>query len=88
MQRETMKKHWLAGGTACALAAALTAPIALAASVAKAGGSCTRKQANKTIGTLICKKEGSKYIYREVQVTAVTAATIAPVAAPGAYDSV
>ena len=88
MQRETMKKHWLAGVTACALAAALTAPIALAASVAKAGGSCTRKQANKTIGTLICKKEGSKYIYREVQVTAVTAATIAPVAAPGATNTV
>lgn len=79
-----MKKHWLATTVAGVLTIGLTSPIAFAASAApKAGGSCSKKQANKTVGTLICKKEGSKYVYREVEVTAVT---LAPVAAAGASN--
>ena len=79
-----MKKHWLATTVACTLLAGLTAPMAFAAtSAAKAGSACAKTQVNKTVGTLICKKEGSKYVYREV---AVTAATVAPVAAAGASN--
>ena len=79
-----MKKHWLAAATACVLTAGLSAPVALAATTAKAGGACAKKQVNKTVGTLICKKEGGKYVYREVE---VTAATIAPVAAAGGSNT-
>jgi raffinose/stachyose/melibiose transport system substrate-binding protein len=77
-------------GIGVALGLAITAglaPIALpafAAGVAKEGGACVKKQVNKTVGTLICKKEGSKYVYRAVEVKAVTAA---PVAAAGASNA-
>ena len=79
-----MKKHWLAAATACVLTAGLSAPVAFAATTAKPGGACAKKQVNKTVGTLICKKEGGKFVYREVE---VTAATIAPVAAAGASNA-
>jgi raffinose/stachyose/melibiose transport system substrate-binding protein len=77
-------------GIGVALGLAITAglaPVALpafAAGVAKEGGACVKKQVNKTVGTLICKKEGSKYVYRAVEVKAVTAA---PVAAAGASNA-
>ena len=53
---------------------------------AKAGGACSKTQVNKTIGTLICTKEGSKLVWREVQVTAVTVAPVAAVVAGSAAD--
>jgi raffinose/stachyose/melibiose transport system substrate-binding protein len=77
-----IKKKWLAA-TAGLLAVGLSAPVAFAASAPKAGGACSKKQVNKTVGTLICKKEGNKYVYREVE---VTASTIAAVAAQGASN--
>ena len=82
-----MKRNWLAAVTVSILAAGTVVPVATAnaaTAVAKAGATCSKKQVNKTVGTLICKKEGSKYVYREVQ---VTAATVAPVAAAGASNS-
>jgi raffinose/stachyose/melibiose transport system substrate-binding protein len=47
------------------------------------GGACSRRQVNKTVGTLVCKKEGNKYVWRKVQ---VTASTVAPVASGGASN--
>ncbi len=71
----------LAAGTV--LSASLAVPFANAASAPKVGSACARKQVNKTVGTLVCKKEGGKYVYRAVEVTAVT---VAPVAASGASN--
>ncbi len=62
---------------------AAVAPFGGAVTTAKEGGACSRRQVNRTVGTLICRKEGSKYVYRRVQVTASTAA---PVAAAGASN--
>ena len=78
-----MKRFIIAIASGAVLSAALAAPHALAAAPS-AGGACARKQVNKTVGTLICKKEGGKYVYRAVQ---VTAATVAPVADAGASNS-
>jgi raffinose/stachyose/melibiose transport system substrate-binding protein len=75
-------KLW-AGVAALAVGSGLLASPVFAAAAPKAGGACAKKQVNKTVGTLICKKEGSKYVYRAVQVTASTAA---PVAASGASN--
>ncbi len=73
-----MKRIVLA--TSVALTAGLVAAITplSSASAANAGGACAKKQVNKTVGTLICKKEGSKYLYRAVEVTANTVAAVAP----------
>lgn len=79
-----MKKTVIAASAAVLIAgltAGMTTPSFAAA--AKAGGACSKKQVNKTVGTLICKKEGSKYVFRAVE---VTASTIAPVAAGGASN--
>ena len=54
------------------------------AQAAKAGGKCAKKQVNKTIGTLICKKEGKALVWREVAVVASTAAPV--VATPAGQD--
>ena len=78
-----MNRFWTAAAAGTVLSASLAVPYATAASAPKAGGSCVRKQVNKTVGTLICKKEGGKYVYRAVE---VTAATVAPVAAAGASN--
>jgi raffinose/stachyose/melibiose transport system substrate-binding protein len=61
----------------------VSASPAFSAAAPKEGGACTKKQVNKTVGTFQCKKEGKKYLYREVQVTATT---IAAVAAGGASN--
>ena len=79
-----MKRSRLAAIAAFAVTAGLASPMAFAASAPVAGSACSRKQVNKTVGTLICKKEGSKYVYRDV---AVTASTVAPVAPSGASNS-
>jgi raffinose/stachyose/melibiose transport system substrate-binding protein len=55
------------------------------AQAAKEGQACAKKQANKTIGTLVCKKEGSKLVWRKVEVTATTAAAVAA-SGPAAPD--
>ena len=78
-----MNRFWTAAAAGTVLSASLAVPYATAASAPKAGGSCVRKQVNKTVGTLICKKEGGKYVYRAVE---VTASTVAPVAAAGASN--
>ena len=78
-----MKRIWTALAAGTLLTAWLAVPIADAASAPKVGSPCSRKQVNKTVGTLICKKEGSKYVYRAVE---VTAATVAAVAAAGASN--
>lgn len=77
-----MKRIIWSTAAAVALASGVSAiPSAHSATSApKAGQACAKKQVNKTIGTFICKKEGSKYVYRAVEVTAVT---VAPVAASG-----
>lgn len=77
-----MKRQWLALLAAGALVGS-GVQVAFAATAPKAGGACAKKQVNKTVGTLICKKEGSKYVYRDIEVTAVT---VAPVAAGGASN--
>ncbi len=79
-----MKRIWTALAAGTVLSASLAVPIANAASAPKVGSACARKQVNKTVGTLVCKKEGGKYVYRAVEVTAVT---VAPVAASGASNS-
>jgi raffinose/stachyose/melibiose transport system substrate-binding protein len=63
-----------------AVIAGLAVPV-LAAGAPKDGAPCTKKQVNKTSGTFICKKEGSKYVYRAVEVKTVTASTVAPAGA-------
>jgi raffinose/stachyose/melibiose transport system substrate-binding protein len=69
-------KHKLLAATAVgSLFVGLLAPTALA-QTAKAGGTCQKKQVNKTVGTLICKKEGSKFVWRQVTVTASTVAAV------------
>lgn len=78
-----MNRLWTALAAGTVLSASLAVPIAGAASAPTTGSPCARKQINKTVGTLICKREGKKYVYRAVQVTAVT---IAPVAAAGASN--
>ena len=79
-----MKRIWTALAAGSVLSASLAMPIANAASAPKVGSACARKQVNKTVGTLVCKKEGGKYVFRAVEVTAVT---VAPVAASGASNS-
>ena len=81
-----MKRIIWSTATAVALASGMSAmPLAHGATAApKAGQACAKKQVNKTVGTLICKKEGSKYVYRAVEVTAVTAAPVAAAGASGA----
>ena len=78
-----MKRIWTALAAGSVLSASLAVPIANAASAPKLGSACARRQVNKTVGTLVCKKEGGKYVYRAVEVTAVT---VAPVAAAGASN--
>lgn len=78
-----MKRIWTALAAGTVLSASLAVPFANAASAPKVGSACARKQVNKTVGTLVCKKEGGKYVYRAVAVTAVT---VAPVAASGASN--
>jgi raffinose/stachyose/melibiose transport system substrate-binding protein len=67
-----------------ASALAVSAMPAFSATAPTEGGTCTKKQVNKTVGTFQCKKEGKKYVFREVQVTATT---IAAVAAGGASNA-
>jgi raffinose/stachyose/melibiose transport system substrate-binding protein len=74
-----MKRISLAVVAAGAVMAGTLAPAAFA-QTAKEGGACNRRQVNRTVGTLVCKKEGSKYVWRKVQ---VTASTLAPVASGG-----
>ncbi len=69
------------GAVASLIATGLVAPAF--AATAKDGGACTKKQVNKTVGNLVCKKEGSKFVFRKV---VVTASTIAAVAADGASN--
>ena len=83
-----MKRTWLTIATVGMLAVGSVATGAVAPALAataapKEGGSCAKKQTNKTVGTLICKKEGSKLVWRKVE---VTAATVAPVADAGASN--
>jgi raffinose/stachyose/melibiose transport system substrate-binding protein len=70
-----MKHRLLAATAVGSLFVGLLAPTAFA-QAAKVGGSCQKKQVNKTIGTLICKKEGSKFVWRQVTVTASTVAAV------------
>ncbi len=70
-----MKHRMLAATAVGSLFVGLLAPTAFA-QTAKAGGTCQRKQVNKTVGTLICKKEGSKFVWRQVTVTASTVAAV------------
>lgn len=79
-------KRILSALTVAAVAAgvAVTAMPAQSASAPTEGAACTKKQVNKTVGTFQCKKEGKKYVFREVK---VTTATVAPVAAAGASNS-
>lgn len=79
-----MKRITVALAAGAVLSASLAVPHAHAAAAPTEGSACSRKQVNKTVGTLICKKEGSKYVYRAVQ---VTAATVAPVADAGASNA-
>lgn len=62
---------------------AVSAAPALSATAPREGAACTKKQVNKTVGTFACKKEGKKYVFREIKVTATT---IAAVAAGGASN--
>ena len=70
-----MKQRLLAATAVGSLFVGLLAPAALG-QTAKAGGTCQKKQVNKTIGTLVCKKEGSKFVWRQVIVTASTVAAV------------
>jgi raffinose/stachyose/melibiose transport system substrate-binding protein len=70
-----MKHRMLAATAVGSLFVGLLAPTAFA-QTAKAGGTCQKKQVNKTVGTLICKKEGSKFVWRQVTVTASTVAAV------------
>lgn len=56
---------------------AVSAAPAFAATAPKEGAACAKKQVNKTVGTFACKKEGKKYVFREIQVTATTIAAVA-----------
>jgi raffinose/stachyose/melibiose transport system substrate-binding protein len=77
-----MKRHFLSAVAVSSLLAGLLAPAALG-QTAKAGGPCKKKQVNKTVGTLICKKEGNNFVWRAVT---VTASTVAPVQSGGASN--
>jgi raffinose/stachyose/melibiose transport system substrate-binding protein len=70
----------IVASAAVALAASttvLTGGVATAATAApKAGGACQKKQVNRNVGTLVCTKEGSKYVWRQAQVTATTVAAV------------
>jgi raffinose/stachyose/melibiose transport system substrate-binding protein len=70
-----MNRKLLPAVAVSSLIAALLAPAAFAQS-AKVGGKCLKKQVNKTVGTLVCKKEGSKFVWRQVSVTASTVAAV------------
>ena len=73
--------------TSVAAIVGLTAGITTVSSAAApaVGGACSKKQVNKTVGTLICKKEAGKYVFRAVEVTTNTAAPApAPSATPAA----
>jgi raffinose/stachyose/melibiose transport system substrate-binding protein len=82
-----LKRNWTALAAASALAAVLVTPVvATAAAAPKEGGACTRRQANRTVGTLICTREGNKYVYRQVQITASTAPVVASTTPASADD--
>lgn len=70
-----MRHRLLAATAVSSLFAGLLAPTAFA-QTAKVGGACQKKQVNKTVGTLVCKKEGSKFVWRQVTVTASTVAAV------------
>jgi raffinose/stachyose/melibiose transport system substrate-binding protein len=71
-----MNRKLLPAVVVSSLIAAMLAPSAFA-QTAKAGGTCQKKQVNKTVGTLQCKKEGKKFVWRQVSVTASTVAAVA-----------
>lgn len=50
--------------------------IANAAAAPKAGGKCERRQVGRNVGTLVCTREGSKYVWREATVSATTVAAV------------
>ncbi len=70
-----MRHRLLAATAVSSLFIGLLAPTAFG-QTAKAGGTCQKKQVNKTVGTLVCKKEGSKFVWRQVTVTASTVAAV------------
>ncbi len=75
------KNLFVGGAVASLVMAGLVAPAL--AQTAQEGKACTKRQVNKTVGTLVCKREGSKYVWRKV---VVTASTVAPVASGGASN--
>jgi raffinose/stachyose/melibiose transport system substrate-binding protein len=79
------KKLFVSVAAASLIASGLVAPAF--AQTAKEGGPCQKKQVNKTNGTLVCKKEGSKFVWRQVVVTASTVAPVAPAGASNAGDA-